>query len=231
MLIKFLFETLIQSPDKFLMVLFLYVLPLLIALLISISFHEWSHGYVAYLFGDDTPKKHGRLSLNPFTHLDPVGTLMLFIIGIGWAKPVPINPDNIKNKTKLMLVALAGPLSNFLLALLISIILIFSVSHYANSDITLESSPYWILISYVNLIIEINIILGIFNLLPIPPLDGSRILSWVLPPNLERLYFKIAPYSVIILVIMFYFFKFDFVFETAKNIKLYIFNILAILFG
>lgn len=230
MLIKFLFDTLVQSPEQFLTVLFLYILPLLVALLISITFHEWSHGFVAYLFGDNTPKLNGRLSLNPFTHLDPVGTLMLFIIGIGWAKPVPINPENIKNKTKLMLVALAGPASNFLLAILISTLLFFSVSQLGDSILIEKDSPLVLVISYVNLIIEINLILAIFNLMPIPPLDGSRILSWFLPPKLEEIYFKIAPYSIIILVILFYTLKFDFIFDTARSVKEYIFNFLEILF-
>ena len=109
MLLYQLIKLLFQNPLIFL----IFFIVLTIPLLISITIHEWAHGFVAYKFGDPTPKEQGRLSLNPFRHLDPIGTLMLFVVGIGWAKPVEINPNNIRDRHKLMLVAFAGPLSNF----------------------------------------------------------------------------------------------------------------------
>src|SRR3989339_2101986 len=114
MLLYYLIQLLIKNPIAF----FIALLVLIFPLLISITVHEWAHGMAAYKFGDPTPKNQGRLTLNPFAHLDLVGTLMLFIIGIGWAKPVEINPGNIEQpnkKFKLMMVAFAGPLSNFIL--------------------------------------------------------------------------------------------------------------------
>ncbi len=152
---------------------------LIIALIFSIVFHELAHGIVADKLGDDTPRNSGRLTLNPVSHIDPVGSIMLplilFLLNagfiFGWAKPVPINYLNFKNpKRDIMLVALAGPLSNILFALLLTFLLKFWIllDFYVNKDLVL-------------LMIRLNIVLAVFNLLPIPPLDGSKIFFNFLP--------------------------------------------------
>jgi Zn-dependent protease len=152
---------------------------LIITLIFSIVFHELAHGIVADKLGDDTPRNSGRLTLNPVSHIDPVGSIMLplilFLLNagfiFGWAKPVPINYLNFKNpKRDIMLVALAGPLSNILFALLLTFLLKFWIllDFYVNKDLVL-------------LMIRLNIVLAVFNLLPIPPLDGSKIFFNFLP--------------------------------------------------
>ena len=156
-------------------------------LLITLTIHEVSHGMVAYLLGDDTAKRAGRLTLNPISHIDWIGLLMLFLVHIGWAKPVPINPYNFKNyKRDTALTAAAGPLSNFLLAILLSLVFIIikstnpNILHYGSliSRFFIQMLLYAILI---------NLALGIFNLIPIPPMDGSKILGGFLS---DEAYYK-----------------------------------------
>jgi len=144
----------------------------IIALLIAITIHEFSHAWMANFLGDPTAKMAGRLSLNPLAHLDPVGTIMLLLIGFGWGKPVPFNPYFLRRggKAAPLLVALAGPTSNFLLAIALSLTYRIVFAHFGSSNLT----------TLLYIIIEINIILMIFNLLPIPPLDGSKI-YYVIP--------------------------------------------------
>jgi len=147
---------------------------LIISVLIAITIHEAAHALAAYLLGDPTAKKAGRLSLNPLKHLDLYGSLLFLFAGIGWGKPVPTNAQYFKNpKRDSAIVALAGPISNFILAIILAIPLQMQLS----SDI--EN-----LITYV---FTINIILGAFNLIPIPPLDGSKVLAIFLP---QRTYYK-----------------------------------------
>lgn len=193
MLLIQLLKLLFTDPLQFVLALLVLFIPLLI----SITVHEWAHGFTAYKFGDPTPKLQGRLSLNPFRHLDPVGTLMLFIIGIGWAKPVEINPGNIEEKYKkfkLMLVAFAGPLSNFILGIFFTFVLYFLTEFYNLGSL--------LIIFLLNLIIRINFVLGIFNLIPLPPLDGSNIIVNLLPEKVASDYFKLAPYSLPILFLL-----------------------------
>ena len=135
-----------------------------IALIVAITIHEFSHALVADRLGDPTPRSQGRLSLNPLKHLDPIGTVMLFIAHFGWGKPVPIDPYNFSHpKRDELLVALAGPVSNLILASLLAIVFRF------------------IPVSIIYVIAIINIYLAIFNLLPVPPLDGSKIFLNLLP--------------------------------------------------
>lgn len=142
-------------------------------LLIGFVFHELSHGYVAYVLGDPTPKAMGRLSLNPLRHIDPVGFLFLLWAGFGWAKPVQVNPMNFADRRKGMaMVALAGPLANFLLALVLLVILRILPLHPFSTVARMLEVGAWI-----------NVSLGVFNLLPIPPLDGSKVLAGLLPPD------------------------------------------------
>lgn len=142
------------------------------ALLIAITFHEFAHARVSYSLGDPTPKQTGRLSLNPLAHLDPVGLLMLWIFRFGWAKPVQINPYYYKDPKKgVLLVSLAGPLSNLVLAFftLIFLKLDFITSSFA--------------VNFVYILFVYNLGLAVFNLIPVPPLDGSKILVNLLPGN------------------------------------------------
>ncbi|KAF0133833.1 MAG: peptidase M50 [Candidatus Saganbacteria bacterium] len=152
---------------------------LIAVVLFSISMHEYAHAKVADVLGDPTPRLAGRLTLNPLAHLDPIGFLMLVLIKIGWAKPVPINPYNFKNPSQgMMLVGLGGPVSNFILAWILAIIFkTVPINNYLWATV-LQSAIF------------INLALMVFNLLPIPPLDGSRIYTQYLPVewqyNLEK---------------------------------------------
>lgn len=193
MLLSTLIKLLITNPTEFILAIFLLIVPLLF----SIAFHEAAHGFTAYKFGDDTPKLMGRLTLNPFAHLDIAGTLLLFIIGIGWAKPVLIDYRNIKTRTQLMLIALAGPASNLLLAVIFTFLNILII-HYDNH--TSEIVP--LIATFFIFVVRINLILAIFNMMPIPPLDGSKVLMWFLPEKIAEMYEKIAPYGMGILILL-----------------------------
>lgn len=161
------------------------------AILIAIIFHELSHGMVAYWLGDDTAKNQGRLTLNPIKHIDPLGFLSMLLFRFGWARPVPVNPNNFENrKIGMFLVSIAGPMSNFLLAVIISL--------FINLQIT---DNFYILQFFVTLLIY-NIFLGLFNLLPFPPLDGSKILASILPEKVEYFMYKNERYFYIILIIL-----------------------------
>ena len=147
----------------------------IMAIIVGISIHEFSHAWAGTLAGDNTAKMMGRLTLNPLAHLDPLGTIMLLFVGFGWGKPVPFNPYNLKNKRwGPAFISIAGPLSNFVaiigFGLAIKFLLIFNVV-----------APENLLIQFFFLIIIVNIVLMVFNLLPIPPLDGSKVLFAVLP--------------------------------------------------
>ncbi len=171
-----------------------YILSAL-AVLIILTVHEYSHGYAAYRLGDNTARNLGRLSLNPIKHLDPAGAICMILFHFGWAKPVPINPRNFKNpKRDFAIVALAGPLSNILLAFFSAFLYLLINALFRG--VIFESKLLYALASntllFVYLFHIINIGIGIFNLIPIPPLDGSRILNVVLPP---RMYFGIMKYE------------------------------------
>lgn len=164
----------------------------IIALLIGLTIHEASHAISAYRLGDDTAKLLGRTSLNPLVHLDAVGTIFLLLVGFGWGKPVPVNPNKLKKPIRdEIIVALSGPISNIVLALFFGIILRFFNQYFSNP-----------LILLITIIIAINLRLAIFNLLPFPPLDGSKILQIFIPLNQ---YLKLQQYSMIILVFIFIF--------------------------
>lgn len=145
-----------------------------IIVLMSITVHELSHGYAAYKLGDPTAKNQGRLTLNPIKHLDPIGALLLFVVGFGWAKPVPVNPYyfTCDRQKGMMLVSIAGPAANFILAFLCAILL-----HLLERFDLLSNLSYYFFLRAIVL----NVYLAIFNLIPIPPLDGSKILAGFLP--------------------------------------------------
>ncbi len=165
---------------------------LVVPLLYSVIAHEVAHGVVALLFGDDTAKKRGRLTLNPISHLDPVGSLMLFLVGFGWAKPVPVNYGRLKStRIGFICVALAGIVVNILLAAL-SVALLHSTA--------VDANPY--LITVLKITAQINVTLAAFNLIPIPPLDGSRVLMAMLPENRWNALAKLEPYGFALLLLL-----------------------------
>ncbi len=161
------------------------VLIILIPVLVfALSFHEFSHAFVAYLLGDDTAEKQGRLTLNPFAHLDLMGSMMILFVGFGWAKPVPVNPLNLRDKrTGMIKVAFAGPASNLLLALICGIVIRLVNFYQFSIDESVGSALY--------LFLYINIALAIFNLLPIAPLDGSQIFGSILSRKNPELAWKL----------------------------------------
>ena len=156
--------------------------------LIAITFHEFAHGLAAYKLGDNTAKNEGRLSLNPLDHLDPIGTLMLLFAGFGWGKPVHVNPMNYTRKISMekgeAIVSVAGPLMNILLAFIFSIIY-YAIYKYAGIAF-MASTVGEITMFIISAIISINIGLGVFNLIPLPPLDGSKIIMPFLPYNAKQ---------------------------------------------
>lgn len=167
-------------------------------ILLALTFHEYAHAYVAHRYGDDTAKQSGRLSLNPLRHLDPLGTIMIFLVQFGWAKPVPVNPYQLKNPKKDMLwISAAGPLSNMLLAL-VSGLLLRMLSDFSGT--TDRDSVAGVLILMVFLSMKINLALAIFNILPIAPLDGSKILYGLLPPRFGKMIFALERYGPFILI-------------------------------
>ena len=192
---------------------------LILSLLIAVIIHEYSHGRIAEKLGDPTARDAGRLTFNPIVHIDLIGTIIvpiaiLIMSGgtatIGWAKPVPVNPYNLNDPQKDMAkVAVAGPVSNFLMAA--GAALLLRLGGILPSDIvfdvligrTLSINPF---LSFLAYLIFINLILGIFNLIPIPPLDGSKILQASLPRELSWRYKKLEPYGLLIVLILFFFF-------------------------
>ena len=173
-------------------------------ILFALSFHEAAHGFVAYKCGDPTAKNLGRISLNPLRHLDPLGTLCMLLVGYGWAKPVPINPRNFKNPKRGMAIsAAAGPLSNLLLGFLNAILVGLSYALFrlvGNHD-----APMFVVYIFYLLFILFklgtiyNFVFAVFNLLPLPPFDGSRIFYAVLP---EKWYFAVMKYERTIMIVV-----------------------------
>lgn len=156
--------------------------------LIAITFHEFAHGLAAYKLGDNTAKMEGRLSLNPLDHLDPIGCLLLLFAGFGWGKPVHVNPSNYTRKMSMekgeAIVSLAGPLMNFALAIVFTLIY-FAIYKFAGISF-IYSTTGRIVMLLISATISINIGLGVFNLIPLPPLDGSKIIMPFLPYNAKQ---------------------------------------------
>ncbi len=172
----------------------LYLLISVIAILPALTFHEWAHGYMAYKLGDATAKADGRLSLNPLDHLDLTGTLMLLLVGFGWAKPVPVNTRHFKKPRRdFALTSLAGPIMNFIVALVAAFlyVLVWYIVDYC--DIDGVTSTAFMLIFYYTM--TINLGLGLFNLIPLPPLDGSNVVLCLLPNRIAAQYAKLRYYS------------------------------------
>jgi Zn-dependent protease len=181
-----LFHLLLKNPFEFLLIA--------VPLLYSIIFHELAHGWVAYQMGDPTAKSLGRLSLNPLKHLDPIGTLMLFLVGFGWAKPVPVNFNQLHDKRKgMILVSAAGIATNMMLAF--GALFLLRLQSHSPSSISGELLYYFA---------QINIILAAFNLIPLPPLDGSKILMGFVPSNVRNFLSRLEPYGFFIIIVLLY---------------------------
>jgi Zn-dependent protease len=166
-----------------------------ITLIFAFTFHEFAHAYVAYKFGDSTAQKQGRLTLNPLKHLDPFGTILILIAGFGWARPVPVNRFFFK-KPRLagVLVSVAGPLSNLVLAM-IGFVLAFGLDRFGFST----SDNFY---DFLNIFIQLNIVLFVFNLLPLPPLDGYRIVEDLAPNHLRAKMTQFEQYGTLIFLIL-----------------------------
>ncbi len=181
---------------------FSYILSILQGLfpaLVCITLHELSHGFVAYKLGDNTAKDRGRLTLNPLKHLDVMGLLMLLVFHVGWAKPVPVNMYNFKNpKRGMALTALAGPVSNFLITLVFMFLFGFAytivLAHY--------SEPGYYLLQMLQLTAYISLGLGMFNLIPIPPLDGSKVLLSVISDSSYQKLMRYERYGMILMILL-----------------------------
>jgi Zn-dependent protease len=172
-----------------------------IILLTAFPVHEYAHAWVADRFGDNTPRANGRLTLNPLAHLDPLGSLMMIIAGFGWAKPVPINPYVLQRRSPAatMWVSLAGPMSNLLMAIIGAAF--FRIGLVSISDITFVSGEILPNIPlFLFLFIRVNLWLMLFNLIPLFPLDGEKVLDYFLPPAAARVLENIRPYGPIILM-------------------------------
>lgn len=171
----------------------------LITLVIALTFHEFAHAKTADALGDPTPRMHGRLTLNPLAHLDPLGSLMMVFAGFGWARPVPVNPYALgkRSSAAYMLVSLAGPLSNFLLAALAAIPLRFGLL-----TPLLGSGFEGVLYSFLSQFIFLNLILAFFNLIPLAPLDGDKVAEYFFPPSWAQTLERIRPYGPIILLVL-----------------------------
>ncbi len=164
------------------------------ALIIAFTLHEFAHAYVAYRFGDPTAKNQGRLTLSPLSHLDPIGTILIFIAGFGWARPVPVNRFYFKNpRLAGVLVSVAGPLSNLLIAF------VGTVLFTLFQEQIMDSMMLW---QFFTILINLNILLFVFNLLPIPPLDGYRIIEDLVPINIRARMIQYEGYGVFIFLFL-----------------------------
>lgn len=173
-----------------------------IALIIAITIHEFSHAYWADRLGDPTPRLQGRLSLNPLRHLDPLGTLMLIIARFGWGKPVVFDPFNLRHPRRdAAIISLAGPAANLILAFISSVLLQILFS-YRLPVLSSSSVLLFTLITLLKPIIILNVVLAVFNLIPIHPLDGFKIVGGILPPDKAREWYQLESYGMIFLLFL-----------------------------
>jgi Zn-dependent protease len=177
---------------------------MLVPALLAVTLHEVAHGFIAEKLGDPTARLLGRLTLNPIKHLDPIGTIALLVFGFGWARPVPVNPNNLRNaQTSMIWVSLAGPSANLMLALFSALLL--RVVIYVAATLP-ESSQFLPFIKPIGLMaafgLYINTILCLFNLLPIPPLDGGRVLMGLLPEKQSLMLRRIEPFGMLLIVFL-----------------------------
>ena len=188
---------------------FIFTGMLLAAVVASVTFHEFSHALTATTLGDDTARRLGRLSLNPKAHLDPAGSIMFLLAGFGWGKPVPVNAYAFGKRALqgMMLVAFAGPLSNFLLAFLIGLLFKLDIVEwpiFLFSPMSSGASLSSVLSQFFAMWLALNLILGVFNLIPLAPLDGSKVAAGLLPRSLAVPFLRIEPFGpgILLVVIM-----------------------------
>ncbi|KYC92948.1 site-2 protease family protein [Heyndrickxia sporothermodurans] len=168
-----------------------------ITLLIAFTVHEFAHAYTAYKFGDPTAKDQGRLTLNPIQHLDPFGTILILIAGFGWARPVPVNRRHFKNpRAAGILVSIMGPLSNLLLAFIGYGVFYFLIS----SGSWTNASSF--IMDFLNIFVQLNMMLFVFNLIPLPPLDGYRIVEDLVSPTVRAKMTQFEQYSILVFLII-----------------------------
>ena len=205
--------------DDFLLKISIMLVPGMFA----ITCHEVSHGYVAWRFGDPTARMLGRLTLNPLKHIDIIGVLMIFLIGIGWAKPVPVVYENLRDPKKDMVwIAAAGPITNILLAVLSAILLraVCFQDFFASDAFFIEPLAKMLAFS-----VYINVLLAVFNMIPVPPLDGGRVLTGLLPYRQSVALSRIEPYGMFIIIGLVFFTNiFSYVISPILNV---IVNLLA----
>lgn len=168
----------------------------IISLLIAITVHEYSHALAAEKLGDPTPRLMGRLTLNPLAHLDPMGTLLLFLVSFGWGKPVQFDPFNLRHPRRdSAVISLAGPASNIILAVILSVLLrIFALGIFGNDMI--------IFATFLEPVIYLNVILAVFNLLPIDPLDGFKVVGGIIPKEYYAQWMQLKRYGILFLIIL-----------------------------
>lgn len=172
-----------------------------LALVIAFTLHEFAHAYSAYLFGDSTAKDQGRVTLNPMAHLDVLGTLLIFIAGFGWAKPVPVRRNQFKYPRLMgIIVSAVGPLSNLLIAFvgLLFFYILMQLGLFENVSLGVSAA----LITFFNILISLNLLLFVFNLIPLPPLDGYRIIEDVAPPRIRVKMSELERWSIVIFLVM-----------------------------
>ncbi|MGE8204961.1 site-2 protease family protein [Heyndrickxia sp. NPDC080065] len=189
-------DQLINTLSSFLRYPIEYLPFVVITLLIAFTVHEFAHAYTAYKFGDNTAKDQGRLTLNPIQHLDPFGTILILIAGFGWARPVPVNRYHFKNpRAAGILVSIMGPLSNLLMAFIGYGIFYFLISSgaWTNSSFVID---------FLKVFIQLNLTLFVFNLFPLPPLDGYRILEDLVSPSVRAKMTQFEQYSILVFLII-----------------------------
>ena len=201
----FLIDVLFRSPGRFLELLPVVAVVMVAPLILGHTIHEFAHALAAHLLGDDTAKRAGRLSLNPLRHMDPTGPLFLVISGIGWGKPVPVDPRMLPDARRSMaIVAFAGPLSNLVTAAAIGLVFKLGLVQFHPP----EGIPYSIgAPGLVGAVLAygmfFNLLLGVFNLLPIAPLDGSKVLMGLAPRRLSFSLARLEPYGMVVLMLVF----------------------------
>lgn len=181
---------------------------MLVPALLAVTLHEVAHGYVAERLGDPTARMLGRLTLNPLKHLDPIGTIALLIFGFGWARPVPVNFNNLRRpKQGMIWVALAGPLSNFVLALISAALLrgILGFSQGFSTEDEVVARVLQPLALMAGFSLYINVLLGVFNLMPLPPFDGGRVMVGLLPNRQGELLSRFEPFGFVLVILLIFY--------------------------